>query len=100
MQEPGLIGLSIQRMPNEPDLEFDIPSQYSYITVCALSCHDWSTLCAWWEEDEERTRRYFKNVVRSDLLPPDQCILKIVYFILQQHFESPSMWAIFPLQIC
>lgn len=33
MQELGLIGLRIQRMPNEPGLEFGIPSQYSYMTV-------------------------------------------------------------------
>ena len=33
MQELGLIGLRIQRMPSEPDLEFGIPSQYSYMTV-------------------------------------------------------------------
>lgn len=35
MQELGLIGLRIQRMPNEPGLEFGIPSQYSYMTVNA-----------------------------------------------------------------
>ena len=34
MQELGLIGLRIQRMPSEPNLEFGIPSQYSYMTVC------------------------------------------------------------------
>lgn len=33
MQELGLIGLRIQRMPSEPDLEFGIPSKYSYMTV-------------------------------------------------------------------
>ncbi|XP_022874044.1 4-alpha-glucanotransferase DPE2-like isoform X1 [Olea europaea var. sylvestris] len=98
MQELGLIGLRIQRMPNEPDLEFGIPSQYSYMTVCAPSCHDCSTLRAWWEEDEERRRRYFKNVVGSDLLPPDECTPEIVHFILRQHFEAPSMWTIIPLQ--
>jgi len=41
MQELGLVGLRIQRMPNEPDLEFGIPSQYSYMTVrflCATAC--------------------------------------------------------------
>ncbi|KAJ8635587.1 hypothetical protein MRB53_009854 [Persea americana] len=32
MQELGLIGLRIQRMPSEPGLEFGIPSQYSYMT--------------------------------------------------------------------
>lgn len=33
MQELGLVGLRIQRMPSEPGLEFGIPSQYSYMTV-------------------------------------------------------------------
>lgn len=36
MQELGLIGLRIQRMPNEPGLEFGIPSQYSYMTVIVI----------------------------------------------------------------
>jgi 4-alpha-glucanotransferase len=36
MQELGLIGLRIQRMPSEPNCEFGIPSQYNYMTVCAL----------------------------------------------------------------
>lgn len=33
MQELGLIGLRIQRMPSEAGLEFGIPSQYGYMTV-------------------------------------------------------------------
>ncbi|KAL3841131.1 hypothetical protein ACJIZ3_025722 [Penstemon smallii] len=98
MQELGLLGLRIQRMPNEPGQEFGIPSQYSYMTVCAPSCHDCSTLRAWWEEDEERRRRFFKTVVGSDSLPPDACTPEIAHFILRQHVESPSMWAIFPIQ--
>ncbi|KAK9289814.1 hypothetical protein L1049_007974 [Liquidambar formosana] len=98
MQELGLVGLRIQRMPSEPDLEFGIPSQYSYMTVCAPSCHDCSTLRAWWEEDEERRRRFFKTVVGSDKFPPSQCVPDIAHFILRQHVEAPSMWAIFPLQ--
>lgn len=98
MQELGLVGLRIQRMPSEPGLEFGIPSQYSYMTVCAPSCHDCSTLRAWWEEDEERRRRYFKTVVGSDLLPPSTCVPDVAYFVIKQHVEAPSMWAIFPLQ--
>ncbi|KAL6534678.1 4-alpha-glucanotransferase dpe2 [Orobanche gracilis] len=98
MQELGLIGLRIQRMPNEPGLEFGIPSQYSYMTVCAPSCHDCCTLRAWWEEDEERRLRFFKTIIGSDLLPPDRCTPEITHFILRQHVEAPSMWSIFPLQ--
>lgn len=98
MQELGLIGLRIQRMPSEPNLEFGIPSQYSYMTVCAPSCHDCSTLRAWWEEDEGRRSRFYKTVVGSDEEPPSRCTPEVVHFIVQQHFDAPSMWAIFPLQ--
>ncbi|KAJ7976533.1 4-alpha-glucanotransferase DPE2 [Quillaja saponaria] len=98
MQELGLIGLRIQRMPSEPGQEFGIPSQYNYMTVCAPSCHDCSTLRAWWEEDEERRHRYFKSVVGSDMLPPDRCVPEIANYVIRQHVEAPSMWAIFPLQ--
>ncbi|XP_052172556.1 4-alpha-glucanotransferase DPE2 isoform X8 [Diospyros lotus] len=98
MQELGLIGLRIQRMPSEPGLEFGIPSQYPYMTVCAPSCHDCSTLRAWWEEDEDRRCRFFRTVVGSDSLPPSECVPEIAYFILQQHVEAQSMWTIFPLQ--
>lgn len=44
MQELALIGLRIQRMPSEPDLEFGIPSQYGYMSV--RSCDIASRLCA------------------------------------------------------
>ena len=67
--------------------------------VCAPSCHDCSTLRAWWEEDEERRQRYFKTVVGSDMLPPSTCVPDVAYFVIKQHFEAPSMWAIFPLQV-
>ncbi|KAJ4828347.1 4-alpha-glucanotransferase dpe2 [Turnera subulata] len=98
MQELGLIGLRIQRMPSEAGLEFGIPSQYSYMTVCAPSCHDCSTMRAWWEEDEERRCRFFKTVLGSDALPPSRCVPDVAYYIIRQHVEAPSMWAIFPLQ--
>ncbi|KAG9454794.1 hypothetical protein H6P81_007698 [Aristolochia fimbriata] len=98
MQELGLIGLRIQRMPNEPDLEFGIPSNYSYMTVCAPSCHDCSTMRAWWEEDAGRKERFYKTVVGSEEVPPSSCIPEVAFFILRQHFDAPSMWAIFPVQ--
>ncbi|KAK1292418.1 4-alpha-glucanotransferase DPE2 [Acorus calamus] len=98
MQELGLIGLRIQRMPNEPDLEFGIPSRYNYMTVCAPSCHDCSPMRAWWEENEERRTRFYRTMIGSNNTPPSRCIPEVAFFILQQHFEAPSMWAIFPLQ--
>ncbi|KAI3984258.1 hypothetical protein MKX01_011212, partial [Papaver californicum] len=98
LQELGLLGLRIQRMPSEPGVEFGIPSQYSHMTVCAPSCHDCSTMRAWWEEDEERRSRFYKTVIGSSEEPPSTCVPEVAHFILRQHAEAPSMWAIFPLQ--
>ncbi|KAL2630387.1 hypothetical protein R1flu_015073 [Riccia fluitans] len=97
LEELGLLGLRIQRMPNS-NKEFGIPSEYEYMTVCAASCHDCSTLREWWEEDEERRARYFKDVLGFSGTPPPNCDVQITHTILQQHVESPSVWAIFPIQ--
>ncbi|KAL5994694.1 4-alpha-glucanotransferase dpe2 [Asimina triloba] len=39
-----------------------------------------------------------KAVVALDDEPPARCVPEIAHFVLQQHFDAPSMWAIFPLQ--
>eukprot|EP00250_Pteridium_aquilinum_P019655 c24516_g1_i1 orf=158-3133(+) len=98
LHDLGLVGLRIQRMPSTPGLEFDIPANYAYPTVCAPSCHDSSTLRAWWEEDEGRRARFFRDVLFYGDKPSAKCDTFIVKAVLQQHLEAPSMWAIFPLQ--
>lgn len=37
MKELALVGLRIQRMPSESDVEFGVPSNYDYMTVRFLS---------------------------------------------------------------
>ncbi|KAH7331911.1 hypothetical protein KP509_20G057000 [Ceratopteris richardii] len=98
LHELGLLGLRIQRMPSKPGVEFAIPADYEYGTVCAPSCHDSSTLRAWWEEDESRRKRYLRDVLYYAIDPPAKCEPFIVYAVLQHHMAAPSMWAIFPLQ--
>eukprot|EP00249_Psilotum_nudum_P013227 c24228_g1_i1 orf=868-2340(-) len=98
MHELGLIGLRIQRMPSTLGQEFGIPASYEYTTVCSTSCHDCSTLRAWWEEDEGRRIRFFRNVLGFSERPPTKCDPCVAYSIIQQHMDAPSMWAIFPLQ--
>jgi 4-alpha-glucanotransferase len=47
LQELGLIGLRIQRMPSGPGVEFNNPATYPYLSVASPSCHDVSPLRAW-----------------------------------------------------
>jgi 4-alpha-glucanotransferase len=98
MEELCLLGLRIQRMPRESDREFGYPWDYSYLTVCSTSSHDMSTIRGWWEEDRERTERYYRKVLRGEGDPPAALEPSIAGEIIRQHLESPSMWAIFPLQ--
>lgn len=47
LQELGLIGLRIQRMPCEVGVEFNNPATYPYLSVASPSCHDVTPLRAW-----------------------------------------------------
>jgi 4-alpha-glucanotransferase len=98
MEELCLLGLRIQRMPKEPNREFGIPAEYNYLTVCTTSSHDMSTLRGWWEEDSARAERYYHTVLGHKDEPPSSCEPAVCEEIIRQHLESPSMWAIFPIQ--
>jgi 4-alpha-glucanotransferase len=89
LEELGILGLRIQRMPHaEGDgngdrsgdgggdgegggdgggggggVEFGRPGGYPYQTVCSPSCHDTSTTRAWYEADAGRRARYARGVL-------------------------------------
>jgi 4-alpha-glucanotransferase len=44
MNHLRILGLRIQRMPDDPKKEFMHPGSYGYLTVCTPSVHDTSTL--------------------------------------------------------
>ena len=53
-----------------------------------------SSLCA----DEVLNERVLQALGRSGDAP-EQCIPEVMHDIVQQHMDSPAMWAIFPLQV-
>jgi 4-alpha-glucanotransferase len=98
MEELCLLGVRIQRMPRETGREFSHPRDYSYLTVCSPSTHDMSTIRGWWEEDRARAQRFSRTILGHAGEPPQICEPRICEEIIGQHLESPSMWAVFPLQ--
>ncbi|MFC2125502.1 4-alpha-glucanotransferase [Bacteroidota bacterium] len=98
MAELGILRLDIQRMPKGTDIEFDHPGHAPYMAVVSPSCHDMSTVRGWWEEDTDRTQRYYNQILGHDGKSPDVCEPWISQEILVQHLYSPAMWAIFPIQ--
>ena len=98
LEELGILGLEIQRMPKDNSFEFNAGSHNPYLSVFSTSSHDISPLRAWWEEDRGRTQRYFNQVLSLPGEAPETCETWVVDIVLKQHLYAPSMWAVFPIQ--
>ena len=98
MDELGLLNLEIQRMPKNSSNEFSRPAESKYLSVVSPSCHDMSTIRGWWEEDKERTQRFFNNLLGHDGNAPQFCEPWLCREMIMQHLYAPAMWAIFPIQ--
>jgi 4-alpha-glucanotransferase len=94
----GILGLRVQRMPADPKITFGTPAHYEHLTVCTTSSHDTSTIRGWWEEDRAKTTEFWNSVLHENGQAPWFCEPWIAEKILSQHFHSPSMLAIFPIQ--
>lgn len=99
MEELGILGLRIQRMPSESGAEFGTPSMYTYPTVASPSSHDTTTARAWYEEDEDRKDRFSVKMLGMEKESvPATCTAEVAEAMVSQHVHSPSMLTIFPIQ--
>jgi 4-alpha-glucanotransferase len=98
MFDLGILRLYVQRMPKETDNEFGHPADAPYLSVASPSIHDMSTVRGWWEEDKQRTQRFYNHMLGHFGEAPVFCEPWVVEEILVQHLYSPAMWAIFPIQ--
>jgi 4-alpha-glucanotransferase len=98
MQELGILSLEIQRMPKDPKIEFFHPKDAPYMSVITPCTHDMSTIRGWWEENRERTQRFYNYMLGQWGSAPQFCESWINRAIVLQHLYSPAMWSIFQLQ--
>ncbi len=98
MKQLGILSLEIQRMPKYLDKEFFHPADAPYLSVVTPSTHDMSTIRGWWEEDRDKTQRFFNFELGQWGDAPFFCEPWISKSILIQHLYSPAMWSIFQLQ--
>ncbi len=98
MKQLGILSLEIQRMPKKTEAEFFHPNDAPYLSVVTPSTHDMSTIRGWWEEDAEKTKRYYNHLMGQSGKPPVYCEPDINKEIILQHLYSPAMWAVFQLQ--
>ena len=98
MKRLGILSLEVQRMPKDPTIEFFHPKNAPYLSVVTPSTHDMSTVRGWWEEDRERTQRFFNHILGEWGTAPYFCEPWVNRAIVLQHLYSPAMWSIFQLQ--
>jgi 4-alpha-glucanotransferase len=98
LREFGILGLEIQRISKDTEIEFAHPASAPYLSVCATSTHDMPTLRAWWEEDPLRSERFFRSVMGRSGEFPHAMEPWVAREILSMHLHSPAMWAIFQIQ--
>jgi len=98
MQALGILSLEIQRMPKNPNTEYFHPKAAPYLSVVTPSSHDMSTIRGWWEEDREKTQRFFNTILDEAGPAPYFCEPWVNRAIVLQHLYSPAMWTIFQLQ--
>ncbi|MBU1009274.1 MAG: 4-alpha-glucanotransferase [Bacteroidetes bacterium] len=98
MKQLNILSLEIQRMPKNPRVEFGHPDDAPYLSVCTTSTHDMSTIRGWWEEDREKTRRFYHSILGHNDITPFFAEPWLCQEIIRQHLHSPAMWTIFPIQ--
>ncbi len=99
MKNLNILSLEIQRMPKEnAGGEFGRPNTYPYMSVATTSSHDTLPIRGWWEEDHNRSQRFYNNGLGKSGQAPFYCETWVVKEIIMQHLYSPSMWAVFPIQ--
>ena len=98
MKQLGILSLEIQRMPKDIRKEFFHPNDAPYMSVITPSTHDMSTIRGWWEENRERTQRFYNQVLGQWGDAPYFCESWINRAIVLQHLYSPAMWTILMIQ--
>jgi len=98
MHNLNILSLEIQRMPKNPKLEFAHPADAPYLSVCTTSTHDMSTIRGWWEENRDKTQRFYNHILGHNDYAPHFAEPYICKEIIFQHLLSRAILTIFPIQ--
>ncbi|MBS1760727.1 MAG: 4-alpha-glucanotransferase [Bacteroidetes bacterium] len=98
MKQLGILSLEVQRMPKNEGLEFIYMDNVPYLSVVTPSTHDMSTIRGWWEENYEKSHRFYNKILEQSGDAPVYCDAWVNRAIVLQHLYSPAMWSIFQLQ--
>jgi 4-alpha-glucanotransferase len=93
-----ILSLEIERYPKREGETFADTSKHPYLSVCSVSTHDTSTLRGFWKEDIEKTRLYYREILKHSGEAPEEASPEICRGILARSLKSPSMLCMFLFQ--
>ncbi len=98
MHRLQILSLELQRMPKEFGADFGNTWNYPYYSICTTSTHDMGGIRQWWEEDRQRTQKYYNEILHESGEAPFYAEPWICDRIIDLNLQSPSMLCILPLQ--
>ena len=93
-----ILTLEIQSMPKQSGFEFTHLDGNPYRSVATFSTHDMSPLRLWWEENPERTQRYYITMLQKQGCAPEHLPAHLAEEIIARHLYCPSMLCVLSLQ--
>ena len=93
-----ILTLEIQQMPKQAGLEFTHLDGNPVRSVCTISTHDMAPLRLWWQENTDRTQRYYSTMLQKQGRAPVSLPAHLAEEIIARHVYSPSMLCILQLQ--
>lgn len=98
MNDLRILTLEIQSMSKNPDYEFGHLEENPYRSVATISTHDMATLRGWWDEDAERTQRFYNYMLQKDGDAPHPMPGWLCEEVVARHLFCPSMLCLLSLQ--
>ena len=93
-----MLALEVQRMPKKENEKFSNPLNAPYLSVVTPSTHDMPTIREWWEDDRKTSQEFFNQQLGQYGNAPYFAEPWLCREIVQQHLNSPAMWAVFLIQ--
>ena len=93
-----ILTLEIQQMPKQSGVEFCHLDANPVRSLATISTHDMPPLRLWWEENLERTQRFWTTMLQKQGQAPEHLPAHVAEEIIARHLYSPSMLCILSLQ--
>ena len=93
-----ILTLEIQSMPKQTGYEFSHLDGNPYRSVATFATHDMPPLRLWWEENPERTQRYYVTMLQKEGRAPEHLPAHLAEEIIARHLYCPSMLCLLSLQ--